>query len=76
MQGEYGRGPGRGPGHRPVMTTGARRPRECDGEVHSQPRQRTSAMDLDTSGPCVAAKTNPDERTLIQRIEAVLTVLD
>ena len=36
-----------------------------------------------TSGPAggpltarVAAKTNPDERTLIQRMEAALTVLD
>jgi hypothetical protein len=39
----------------------------------SSPRQR----DLDTSGGLrVAAKTNPDERTLIQRMEAVLTVLD
>lgn len=28
------------------------------------------------NGPRVAAKTNPDERTLIQRIEAALTVLD
>ena len=26
IQGEHGRGPGGGPGHWPVMTTGARRP--------------------------------------------------
>jgi hypothetical protein len=28
------------------------------------------------NGLRVAAKTNPDERTLIQRVEAALTVLD
>jgi hypothetical protein len=36
------------------------------------PRQR----DLDTSGPRVAVKRNPAERTLIQRMKAVPTVLD
>jgi hypothetical protein len=30
----------------------------------------------DRPGRRVAAKTNPDERTLIQRMEAALTVLD
>ena len=38
--GEYGGGPGRGPGHRPVLATGATRPPERDAEAGTTRRSR------------------------------------
>jgi hypothetical protein len=58
------------------MTTGARPPRECDAEANSQSRQLTSAKGPLRERAAHRRHDYPDERTLIQQMEAVPAVLD